>query len=144
MRQCSAHRVLQKFVDVMDFSQQRIVLNWSHIHQVHQLADARNDFLLWIRIVSLILGKNPIRYTYRTCGRDENEDQGITRSSHCGFVNLEWPNIQQRFRGCLNVCHRDACNRAPENLLISSKFNICWILFIFNRFYSHHLSISSW
>jgi hypothetical protein len=53
---------------------------------------------------------------YRTCGRDEADDNGITRASHCGFVKLDWIDSQRRFRGCLHICDKDACNQASYSV----------------------------
>ena len=60
----------------------------------------------------LFEGPRPVQYMYRTCGLDEADGNGITRASHCGFVKLKWIDSQRRFRGCLDVCDKDACNRA--------------------------------
>jgi hypothetical protein len=52
-----------------------------------------------------------MKYIYRTCSRDEGDDNGITRASHCGFIKLDWIDKNRRFRGCLHICDKDTCNR---------------------------------
>jgi len=69
----------------------------------------------------LFLGPNPVQYMYRTCGRDEIDDNGITRASHCGFVKLDWIDAHRRFRGCLHICDRDACNQTSYSIYSISK-----------------------
>ncbi|CAF5062716.1 unnamed protein product, partial [Rotaria sp. Silwood1] len=32
----------------------------------------------------------PVQYMYRTCARDEADDNEITRASHCGLLKLDW------------------------------------------------------
>lgn len=64
-------------------------------------------------------GPNPIQYMYRTCGRDDAEENGITRASHCGFVKLNWIDPSRRFRGCLDICDKDACNHSSTYLSLS-------------------------
>ena len=58
---------------------------------------------------------------YRTCGRDEADDNGITRASHCGFVKLDWIDAHRRFRGCLHICDKDACNQTSYSIYSISK-----------------------
>ncbi len=77
----------------------------------------------------LFLGANPVQYTYRTCGRDEADDNGITRASHCGFVKLDWIDSHRRFRGCLHICDKDACNQASYSIYSKSR-----IIFFINLF----------
>ncbi|CAF3403315.1 unnamed protein product [Rotaria sp. Silwood1] len=54
----------------------------------------------------------PVQYMYRTCARDEADDNEITRASHCGLLKLDWIDKSQRLRGCLHICDKDACNQA--------------------------------
>jgi hypothetical protein len=82
----------------------------------------------------ILLGSNPVHYTYRTCGRDEADDNGITRASHCGFVKLDWINTHRRFRGCLHICDKDACNQAPYSIYSISRTLFSLSLFIFISF----------
>ena len=82
---------------------------------------------------SVIVGPNSVRYLYRNCGRDEPEDNAIARASHCGFVKLEWIDAHRRFRGCLNICDRDACNQV--NRLDYSRWKLTFyltVLFFFS------------
>ncbi|CAF3273437.1 unnamed protein product [Rotaria socialis] len=65
-----------------------------------------------IKLVAHTGGPNPVQYVYRTCGRDEGDDNGITRTSHCGYIKLDWISQHRRFRGCLDICDKDACNQA--------------------------------
>ncbi|UJR27961.1 hypothetical protein I4U23_009219 [Adineta vaga] len=62
-----------------------------------------------IKLVAHSNGPKPVQYTYRTCGREELYDNGINRVSHCGFVKLDWTDEHRRFRGCLQICDKDAC-----------------------------------
>lgn len=56
-------------------------------------------------------GSRSGQYVYRTCAREDDDDNnGITRTSHCGFVKLDWIDRNRRFRGCLHVCDKDGCN----------------------------------
>lgn len=63
-----------------------------------------------------------MQYIYRTCSRDEGDDNGITRASHCGFVKLDWIDPNRRLRGCLHICDKDACNRT--DIRHTSRWNI--------------------
>lgn len=64
-----------------------------------------------IKLLAYPAGSRSGQYIYRTCARDEDDDNnGITRTSHCGFVKLDWIDPHRRFRGCLHVCDKDACN----------------------------------
>ncbi|CAF1047570.1 unnamed protein product [Rotaria sordida] len=84
-----------------------------------------------IKLVARSRAPIPIQYMYRTCGRDEADDNGITRSSHCGFLKLDWIDKNQRFRGCLNICDKDACNQASYSIYSIWKIIYCFsILFI--------------
>ncbi|UJR21453.1 hypothetical protein I4U23_024538 [Adineta vaga] len=65
-----------------------------------------------IKLVAHSPEPNSIRYVYRTCSRDEGDDNSITRTSHCGFIKLQWINPHRRLRGCLHICDKDACNQA--------------------------------
>lgn len=56
-------------------------------------------------------GPDPIQYFYRTCGRDEVNDNRIIHANHCGYVKLDWIDKKRKFRGCLHICDKDACNR---------------------------------
>ena len=58
------------------------------------------------------VGSPPVQHIYRTCSRDEGEFDGITRSSHCGYIKLSWLDEHRRFHGCLHTCDKDTCNRA--------------------------------
>ena len=62
------------------------------------------------------VGSPPVQHIYRTCSRDEGEFDGITRSSHCGYIKLSWLDENRRFRGCLHTCDKDTCNRASAML----------------------------
>ena len=64
------------------------------------------------RLLSFSIEPNPVQYVYRTCSRDEGDDDSITRMSHCGFLKLHWINPNRRLRGCLHVCDKDACNQS--------------------------------
>jgi hypothetical protein len=84
-------------------------------HCIKLIAHSRGKIILISFIlISILLSIEPnsTQYVYRTCSRDEGDDNGITRASHCGFIKLEWINPHQRFRGCLHICERDACNQA--------------------------------
>lgn len=76
-------------------------------------------------------GPNPVQYMYRTCGRDEAEENGITRASHCGFVKLNWIDSYRRFRGCLDICDKDACNHCSifslSKVLVSSTIVLVFL-----------------
>jgi hypothetical protein len=74
---------------------------------------------------------NFIQYTYRTCSRDEGNDNGIARTSHCGLIKLDWINPHQRLRGCLHVCDKDACNQAYYHYFSIWKITVCFNLLIF-------------
>ncbi|CAF1924312.1 unnamed protein product [Rotaria magnacalcarata] len=51
-----------------------------------------------IKLVAYTKAPKPIQYMYRTCGRDEANDNGIAHSSHCGFVKLDWLEKNEQFR----------------------------------------------
>jgi len=74
---------------------------------------------------------NSIRYLYRTCSRDESEDDGIARASHCGFIKLDWINPHERFHGCLHICDKDACNHAYNHSFSIWKIIFCLNLLVF-------------
>ncbi len=84
----------------------------------------------------IFLGPNPVQYTYRTCGRDEADENGITRTSHCGFVKLKWIDAHRRFRGCLHICDKDACNQTSYSIYSISRsiFYISLLLLISFKF----------
>lgn len=71
---------------------------------------------------------------YRTCSRDEGDDNGITRASHCGLIKLDWINPRKRFRGCLHICDKDACNQAYYSFYLRRKIifylNLLLLFFI--------------
>ncbi|CAF4545497.1 unnamed protein product, partial [Rotaria sp. Silwood2] len=79
-----------------------------------------------IKLVAYSGESKSVQYTYRTCSRDEGDDNGITRASHCGFIKLDWINQHRRFRGCLNICDKDACNQANYHSI--SIWNIIFYL----------------
>ncbi|CAF1073278.1 unnamed protein product [Adineta ricciae] len=66
-----------------------------------------------IKLVAYSSEPNPVQYVYRTCSRDEGDDDSITRMSHCGFLKLHWINPNRRLRGCLHICDKDA-SYCPE------------------------------
>lgn len=72
------------------------------------------------------LGTKSSPYVYRTCGRDEGDDNGITRASHCGFIKLDWIDPNRRLRGCLHICEKDSCNRT--DMCRSSLWNMIFML----------------
>lgn len=78
----------------------------------------------------LLLAPNPTQYMYRTCGREEADDNGIAHSTHCGFVKLDWLEKNQHFRGCLHTCDRDACNRTSYSSYSFLSILYCFSLFI--------------
>ncbi|CAF1583481.1 unnamed protein product [Adineta ricciae] len=82
-----------------------------------------------IKLVAYSNAPKPVQYTYRTCGREELDDNGINRASHCGFVKLDWIDAHRRFRGCLQICDRDACNQTTYSF--HSKWNIVFALSFF-------------
>ena len=84
----------------------------------------------------VVLGPHSVKHVYRTCGRDEPEDNAIARASHCGFVKLEWIDTHRRFRGCLNICDRDACNQANLVDYSSWRMTFCLTLLFFSSFAS--------
>ncbi len=102
-------------------------------HCVKLIAYSGGKFLSLLKInrcISFLFqGPNPVQYIYRTCGRDEADDNGITRASHCGFVKLNWIDSYRRFRGCLDICDKDACNQTSNYSI--SRLLIYWNLFIF-------------
>jgi len=67
---------------------------------------------------------------YRTCGRDEADDNGISRTSHCGFVKLDWIDPTQRLRGCLHICDKDGCNQSSYSIYSLSRFIIACSLLV--------------
>ncbi|CAF3705503.1 unnamed protein product [Adineta steineri] len=42
------------------------------------------------KLVAYSLEPNSIQYIYQTRNRDEGDDNCITRTSHCGFIKLDW------------------------------------------------------
>ncbi|CAF4605172.1 unnamed protein product [Rotaria sp. Silwood1] len=79
-----------------------------------------------IKLVAYSGEAKSVQYTYRTCSRDEGDDNGITRTSHCGFIKLDWIHPHRRFRGCLSICDKDACNQAYYHSI--SIWNIIFCL----------------
>ncbi|CAF0823337.1 unnamed protein product [Rotaria sp. Silwood1] len=61
-----------------------------------------------IKLVARSRASIPVQYMYRTCARDEADDNEITRASHCGLLKLDWIDKSQRLRGCLHICDKDA------------------------------------
>ncbi|CAF0912538.1 unnamed protein product [Adineta steineri] len=74
-----------------------------------------HDLFLATRCIKLVVyspvESNSIQYKYRTCSRDESNDNRITRTSHRSFIKPDWINLYRRLRGCLHICDKDACNQ---------------------------------
>ncbi|CAF3259242.1 unnamed protein product [Rotaria socialis] len=83
-----------------------------------------------IKLVAYSKAPKPTQYMYRTCGRDEANDNGIAHSSHCGFVKLHWLQKNQHFRGCLHTCDSDACNRTSYSSYSFLNIFYCFSIFI--------------
>ncbi|CAF1222880.1 unnamed protein product [Adineta steineri] len=86
-----------------------------------------------IKLIAYSPEPNSIQYIYRTCSRDEGDDNGITRTSHCGFIKLDWINPNRRLRGCLHICDKDACNQAFN--LCFSRWNMIFSLILLRLFF---------
>lgn len=88
--------------------------------------------MIWFFFVK---GPNPVQYLYRTCGRDDVNENGLTHASHCGFLKLDWIDTHRRFRGCLHICDKDACNHTSYSIYSISRFLyfISVLFLIFSR-----------
>ena len=85
-----------------------------------------------IKLLAYPTGSRSGQYIYRTCAReDEDDNNGITRTSHCGFVKLDWIDQHRRFRGCLHVCDKDACNFSSSIFTGEQTKRTFFVLFIF-------------
>jgi hypothetical protein len=89
--------------------------------------------------IHLFVGPNPVQYMYRTCGRDDVDDNGINRASHCGFIKLDWIDAYRKFRGCLHICDKDACNQASY-----TSYSIWRIIFCFSLLFVSSFEILLW
>ncbi|CAF1293043.1 unnamed protein product [Adineta steineri] len=120
-----------------DFFQGDIEGNTSYL-QTPCLANLRGRQGLFlathcIKLIAYSPEPNSIQYIYRTCSRDEGDDNGITRTSHCGFIKLDWINPNRRLRGCLHICDKDACNQAFN--LCFSRWNMIYSLILLRLFF---------
>ncbi|CAF1303532.1 unnamed protein product [Adineta steineri] len=57
----------------------------------------RHGLFLATRYIKLVayspVESNSIQYKYRTCSRDESNDNRITRTSHRSFIKPDWINL---------------------------------------------------
>ncbi|CAF3552073.1 unnamed protein product [Adineta steineri] len=109
-----------------------------HTPCMTQLRDRKGFFpaTYCIKLVAYSDDSKPIQYIYRTCGREEADDNGINRVSHCGFIKLHWIHPFRRFRSCLHICDKDACNQANYFIYSMWKIIFCFSLLFINSYES--------
>ncbi|CAF1114252.1 unnamed protein product [Didymodactylos carnosus] len=108
----SGHESASNDVGLLGFSEQKLVGSNGTPESKHSVTISAKDFKLYAADICWEVEPFNIRYTVRTCIRDEESQtsySGLTATSHCGWIKLAWINKNKRFKGCIHSCDKDGC-----------------------------------